>query len=340
MEDPGADEGEIERARPPEEEAPQVDEEEGALNDRDEIDAVAAAALGASIRSEEADAASTAVAVPVSDDEPVSIAVRIRDASTAAGGDEETAGQRRRSSFDSFQAACSLTIGAAPVLEIQDPAVVESHPNAIARKIHSDIRSFYWQRVAFQVCVVVSLLGVALGLGLGLSRSNAGDDGGSSGAQGNVTLNEEDAEWTPTAPPSDEEACVDDPTWTGKFPGSNCETVALNPLLSCPWWTGFVPAGGPPDIRADAACVRSCTTCDGVDPTRRVVPLTKPAELECVNDMEWRNLRDFDCEWVAAEPGGRCGLPGKNATQETYELAYLACPVACFDECRESRESI
>ena len=115
-----------------------------------------------------ANATDPTVAEPVPEDEPHSIGIRLHNS---------TEGQcSRRSSFDSFQA---IVLDAAPVLEV-GTTVDTCHPNQHRQELNDFIKSYYWQRLAFRICCLMSILAVGLGLGLGLS---------SSGQENSVTKN-------------------------------------------------------------------------------------------------------------------------------------------------------
>lgn len=99
-----------------------------------------------------------AVAEPVPDDEEVAYGVRVPDnAGTPA----------RRSSFS------AVVLDSVPVLEVSNPTIVPSQEEL--NEISRDLKKYYWQRLAFRVCVVCGLLAIGLGLGLGLGLNNGGD---------------------------------------------------------------------------------------------------------------------------------------------------------------------
>ena len=96
------------------------------------------------------------VAEPVN--EPSSIAIRIRN-------DQETSGTTTGVTAQDLQEAeCSIMLPAMAVFDAEDP-IVERHPRDL---VHDDIPSNYLKskRLPFHLCMVVSLIGVAIILGL------------------------------------------------------------------------------------------------------------------------------------------------------------------------------
>lgn len=275
-----------------------------------------------------------AIAEPVPNDEPFSIGIRLHDNEDQESPPVADAACTRR---DSFRA---VVLDAQPIIDVTS-RVDELHPNQLNRSLKREIDAYYWQRVAFRCCVLISLIGVGLGISFGLVYGSRGE-----GGQDEQQLQPKNPpldsgitppldgihswEVTPLAPG---ETCTDDPSWQGIVPGVTCEAVALNPREFCGWWRGSREGeggNGGQAVIAHEACLKSCTACDGNDPMRQVVPTTKPEGLECTNSKEWQSFVDkIDCDFVKSDPSELCGFVGK----ESLEFAFMACPESCFDEC-------
>ena len=105
------------------------------------------------------------VAEPVPDEvlEQIPHAIRLRDGSNCSNSDT------RRGSFQAvvFDAEAILEV------DIDHIEIEERHPNALQQEVAHRMRKYFWQRVAFRMCVVVILI---LGLGLGLTLGLRGNE--------------------------------------------------------------------------------------------------------------------------------------------------------------------
>ena len=108
------------------------------------------------------------IAEPVQDDEAVTYAIRMREPALSNTGTLPTT-ENTSSRRNSFRA---VVLDAEAVIEIPDPVQIERHPNLIAKELNDNIRKYYWQRFAFRLCMMLSMLGLGLGLGLGLPKGS------------------------------------------------------------------------------------------------------------------------------------------------------------------------
>lgn len=115
-------------------------------------------------------------ATPVDEPSAIGIAIRIRDEPDVEEALQEAPCVNRRSSFASV--ASSVVLDAVPVLDLRDQELPcdDAHPNKLIRIMHADVKAYYWQRFAFRVCLLLSLLGIGLGLGLGLNKGSSTDE--------------------------------------------------------------------------------------------------------------------------------------------------------------------
>ena len=131
------------------------------------------------------------VAEPVPDDEPMSYAIRMRDEDIEEALRVST---RRGSRTEQFHA---VVLDAMPVFSVNNAINLrDDHPNRLNQELNQElndnIKSFYWQRVAFRICVLISMLGLGLGLGLGglNGGGNSSDSTDDQQQQGSSSTNE------------------------------------------------------------------------------------------------------------------------------------------------------